>query len=72
MNSTNVSFNFINSVVNNVTFFPSAFEEGCIDLENKSISHCIIVGHIIEVVLAISFFFSYFFLHLFKRVFQIQ
>lgn len=42
MNFTNVSLNFINSVVNNVTFFPSAFEEGCIDLENKSISHILL------------------------------
>lgn len=39
MNFPNVRLNFINGVVDNVTFFPSAFEEGCIDLENESISH---------------------------------
>lgn len=48
MNFTNVSLNFVDSVVNNVTFFPSAFEEGCIDLENKSISHSILDRATIE------------------------
>lgn len=42
MNFTNVRLNFINSVVNNVAFFPSAFKEGCIDLERKSIPDLVI------------------------------